>query len=102
MFRHPAWAVGSYSSGPLAAKTVGTKSTGGCYHQELSPCSNGKRAGDNCVDWETLSFPAAASPGGPRPPQLDTARVHVEEEEPQVFQERHLRYAANDVNRSRE
>ena len=24
MFRHPAWAVGSYSSGPPAAKTVGT------------------------------------------------------------------------------
>ena len=59
-------------------------------------------ADDNCVDWETRSFPAAASPGGPRPPQLDPARVHVEEEEPQVFQERHLRYAANDVNRSRE
>ena len=39
MFRHPAWAVGSYSSCPLAAKTVGTKSTGGCYHQELSPCT---------------------------------------------------------------
>ena len=39
MFRHPAWAVGSYNSCPLAAKTVGTKSTGGCYHQELSPCT---------------------------------------------------------------
>ena len=38
MFRHPAWAVGSYSSGPPAAGTVGTKSTGGCYHSDWSPC----------------------------------------------------------------
>ena len=28
MFRHPAWTVGSYSSGPATAGTVGTKSTG--------------------------------------------------------------------------
>ena len=28
-FRHPAWAVGSYSSGPSAARTIGIKSTGG-------------------------------------------------------------------------
>ena len=28
MFRHPAWAVGSYSSGPVAARTLRTKSTG--------------------------------------------------------------------------
>ena len=39
MFRHPAWAVGSCSSGPLAARTVGTKSTGGCNRPELSPCT---------------------------------------------------------------
>ena len=30
MFHQPAWAVGICSSGPLAARTVGTKSTGGC------------------------------------------------------------------------
>ena len=29
MFPHPVWAVGSYSSGPQAARTVGTQSTGG-------------------------------------------------------------------------
>ena len=39
MFRHPAWAVGSYSSGPLAAWTIGTKSTGGCSQQHWSPRS---------------------------------------------------------------
>ena len=38
MFRHPAQAVGSYSSGPPAAGTVGTKSTGGFYICEWSPC----------------------------------------------------------------
>ena len=39
MFRQPAWAVGSCSSGPLAARTVGTKSTGGCNRPEWSPCA---------------------------------------------------------------
>ena len=38
MFRHPAWAVGSYSSGPPAANTVGTKSTGGFHQRHGSPC----------------------------------------------------------------
>ena len=37
MFFHPAWAAGSYSSGPPAARTVGTKSTGGFYYSSLSP-----------------------------------------------------------------
>ena len=36
MFRHPAWAVGSYRSGPTAARTVRNKSTEGLYHCELS------------------------------------------------------------------
>ena len=31
MFHHAAWAVGSCSSGPPAAGTVGTQSTGGLY-----------------------------------------------------------------------
>ena len=39
MFRQPTWAVGSCSSGPIAAKTVGTKSTGGCNRPEWSPCT---------------------------------------------------------------
>ena len=42
MFRHPAWVVGSYSSGPPAARTVGTpgaKSMGGLNRQDGSPCS---------------------------------------------------------------
>ena len=38
MFHHPVWAVGSYSSGPPAAGTVGTKSTGGFYQADGSPC----------------------------------------------------------------
>ena len=36
---HPALAVSSYSSGPLAARTVGTKSMGGFYQAGMSPCS---------------------------------------------------------------
>ena len=38
MFRHPPWAVGSYSSSPSAAGTVGTKSMGGVYQADVSPC----------------------------------------------------------------
>ena len=38
MFRQNAWAVRSHSSDPLAARTVGTWSTVGCYCPELSPC----------------------------------------------------------------
>ena len=38
MFRHAAWAVGSCNSGPPAARTVGTKSTGGFYRPDRSPC----------------------------------------------------------------
>ena len=40
MFRHPASAVGSYSSGPPAAETVGTKSTGGFHQRDGSPCTS--------------------------------------------------------------
>ena len=39
MFRHSAWAVGSYSSGPPAARAVGTKSTGGFHQRDGSPCT---------------------------------------------------------------
>ena len=39
MFHHPAWAVASYSSGPAAARTVGTKSTGGFSRPDGSPCN---------------------------------------------------------------
>ena len=35
MFRHPAWAVGSYGSGPPTAGTVGTKSTGGFFTEQM-------------------------------------------------------------------
>ena len=38
MFRYAAWAAGRDRSGPPAAETVGTKSTGGCYQQDVSPC----------------------------------------------------------------
>ena len=46
MFRHPAWAVGSYSSGPPAAWIVGTKSTGGFANSSVSPCTG---VGQNSV-----------------------------------------------------
>ena len=39
MFRHPAWVVGFYSCRPPAARSAETKSTGGCYHTEWSPCN---------------------------------------------------------------
>ena len=35
MFRHPAWAVGNYSTDPPAAGTV---SMGGFHQQNVSPC----------------------------------------------------------------
>ena len=35
-----AWAVGRYNSGPIDAMNNGTKSTGGCYCTELSPCQS--------------------------------------------------------------
>ena len=41
MLHHAAWAVGSCSSGPPAARTVGTQSTGGFYRPDRSPCSQG-------------------------------------------------------------
>ena len=48
MFCHSACAVGSYSSGPAAANAIGTKSTGGFFRPELSPCmyfeGKGRRA----------------------------------------------------------
>ena len=37
MFRHLAWAVGSHSSGPTAARNVGTMSKGGVYYSDGSP-----------------------------------------------------------------
>ena len=37
-------AVGSYSSGPAAAGTLGTKSTGGCYRPDVSQCTFACRA----------------------------------------------------------
>ena len=39
MFRQPAWAVDSYSSGPPAAGTVKTKSTGVFHQRDGSPCT---------------------------------------------------------------
>ena len=40
--RHHAWAVGSCSSGPPAARSARTKSTRGFLHPELSPCTISK------------------------------------------------------------
>ena len=39
MIRQPARALGSYNSVPRAAGTFGTKSSGGLYRPELSPCT---------------------------------------------------------------
>ena len=38
MFSHPAWAVGNYNSGPAAAESAGTKSTGGFPRPLGPPC----------------------------------------------------------------
>ena len=54
-----AWAVGSYSYGPLAAETVVTKSTGGCYRPELSPCiwfsRKNIRGGNQVLSWPAMT-----------------------------------------------
>ena len=42
MFHHPAWAVGSYSSGPPAARSAGTKSTIGFPRPLGPPCTDTK------------------------------------------------------------
>ena len=55
MFRHPAWAVGSCSSGPPTAVSVGTKSTGGFYRPDLSPCTGYVTALLGCQARGTLS-----------------------------------------------
>ena len=39
-FCHPTWTVGSLSSSPPAVGNVVTKSTGGFYHPDGSPCSD--------------------------------------------------------------
>ena len=39
MFRQAAWAVGNKRSGLTAARTVETKSSGGFYRYEWSPCT---------------------------------------------------------------
>ena len=39
MFRQRCRVEGSCSSGPIVARTVGTKSTGGCNRPEWSPCT---------------------------------------------------------------
>ena len=39
MFRHPAWAVGSYRSVPPVVKNIGIKSTGDFHQRDVSPCS---------------------------------------------------------------
>ena len=55
MFHPPAWAVGSYSSGPSAAGAVVTKSTGGFYQADGSPCSFGVFA----RVWAAMWLPSA-------------------------------------------
>ena len=59
MFRHPAWAVGSYSGSPATAGTVASESTGGCYQGDVSPCRACLECGDEEGvpeegDWEPL------------------------------------------------
>ena len=83
MFRHPAWAVGSYSGSPATAGTVATKSTEGCYQGDVSPCRACLECGDEEGvpeegDWEPL-------------PGLDAlqtlAAAHVVEDVPGVVGE---------------
>ena len=55
MFRHPAWALGIYSSGQPAAETVRTKSTEGFHHSSVSTCTynvcpeRGKKSQNDCT-----------------------------------------------------
>ena len=92
MFRHPARAVGNYSSGPAAAETLGTKSTGRCYqgdvyhvnHTERIILFTDQRSGRGFPDDEggrVLADPAAGHlhHGGLRrgvPPQGGPVRSH--------------------------
>ena len=92
MFRHPARAVGNYSSGPAAAKTLGTKSMGRCYegdvyhvnHTERIILFTDQRSGRGFPDYKggrVLADPAAGHlhHGGLRrglPPQGGPVRSH--------------------------
>ena len=62
MFCHPAWAVGGYSSGPPAARTVGTKSTGGFLNSSVSPCTVKRSHGSQHT--ELVSYLLLAIVGG--------------------------------------
>ena len=53
MFYHPAWAVGSYSSGTPAAVT---KSTGGFNHPDGLPCMAGRLTGCDRHDATRSAF----------------------------------------------
>ena len=58
MLRHPAWAVVSYSSGPLAATTVGTKSTEGFYCSSVTlyiPPSSGNDKTTERSEWDSFA-----------------------------------------------
>ena len=72
MFCQPACAVGSCSSGPPAARIVGTKSTGGFYRCELSPCTSFRDLPHRQSEPAALSG-AAARGGGQRRPLLGAA-----------------------------
>ena len=56
IFLHPAWAVGSYSSGPSAAGTVGTKVTGGFYQADVSPCNSLSQCYKEATDEQRASL----------------------------------------------
>ena len=57
----PAWAVGSYSSSPSAARTVGTKSTGSfCILIDHPVCPQGLRSGLGWLRFEMLPNTAYA------------------------------------------
>ena len=85
MFHHPAWAVGSCNSGPLAARIVRTKSTGGCNCPEWSPCTCSSknfpsifrhRTPSGCRSRRTPRRPPAsgAAPAAPGPPSHPSSR----------------------------
>ena len=57
MFRHPAWAIGTYSRGPLAARTEGF------HRQNWSPCKSllGRAGSIPSLPLPSLSLPLIAA-----------------------------------------
>ena len=65
MHRLSAWAEGSYSGGPSADRTVGTKTTGGFHHFSVSPCTTATAAASTTMKWVQFEEIHGLVPGFP-------------------------------------